>query len=192
MTNVSQTERRATIEQFLTSVADDPAIKPGWKEWMLDLSTPDLPDDPTVEQIEAWIELQRMIADPAFIQLMRDNARDSTPFDGKEMTKTYDALTLRAREVMDTGADPSSPAGRALAHAYFEGLAQAMRVPADAQFIARMRRKHLEHKPQIARYWELVTALGGLRGAKDRRENWQQPPESRWLGNAIDHRLTEG
>jgi DNA-binding transcriptional MerR regulator len=191
MTNLSHAERRATIERFFETVADDPAVSPGWKQWMLDLSTPELPDEPTAEQLEAWIELQGLMTDPQFVQTMRDNAKDSTPFDGKEMTKVHEALLVKARAAIDCGAEPTSAAGHEVAREYLDGLARAMRVPADDQFRARMRRKHLEHKPKIQRYWELITVLGGLRGARERRGSRIEPPESEWLGQAVNQWLAE-
>jgi DNA-binding transcriptional MerR regulator len=186
MTQLSHAERRATIERFFERVADDPQIKSGWKEWMLDMSTPELPDEPTAEQIEAWIELQGLLADPTFASNMRDNAKNSTPLNGKEMTKTYESLMVKARAAVDQGVDPASATGREIATEYFNGLAKSMRMEPDDQFRAQMRRKHLEHQPKMRRYWDLIAILGGLRGAQERKKNWQQPEESRWLGKAID------
>jgi DNA-binding transcriptional MerR regulator len=186
MTQLSHAERRASIERFFDTVADDLQIKPGWKEWILDLSTPELPDEPTPEQIDAWIELQKLLADPAFAGTMRDNAKDSVPLNGKEMTKMHEALMIKARTAVDQGADPASATGRELASEYFGGLARAAGTEPNDHFRAQMRRKHLEHQPKMRRYWGLITILGGLRGARERKKTWRQPEESRWLGKAID------
>ncbi len=44
----------------------------------------------------------------------------------------------------------------------------------------------------MRRYWDLITILGGLRGAQERKKTWKQPEESRLLGKAIDVWFAEG
>ena len=44
---------------------------------MIETTVPELPDDPTPEQCDAWIELSAILNDPSFIAKMRANASDA-------------------------------------------------------------------------------------------------------------------
>lgn len=165
MLNLSQTDRRDVIARFFDKVADNLPVAPAWKDWMVDMSAPDLPDEPTAEQIDAWIELQAMLNDPNFLQLMREHAKDvqsrgtnKAVFD--EMQKD---LLQRAGDAMAQGLEPTSDLGRAIGEDFLKGWARAHGEEADADFYARMKRTYLEYKPASRRYWQLVKTLGGLR-----------------------------
>jgi DNA-binding transcriptional MerR regulator len=175
MTSLSQTERRAVIERFFDQVSSDPEINPKWAVQMVKLSTPDLPDEPTAEQIDAWIELSQMVSDPNFVAQMRANARDTKGFGVDEgFQGRYDALTVRIREAVAQRLDPSAEAGRELGREFLALWARATGQEPDAEYLARMKRKHFEHEPNTRRYWQLVHILRGLpeREAPDSEGIW--------------------
>ena len=76
MTTLSRAERRNVIERFYEQVSEDTKIDQKWMREKIEASAPRLPDEPTAEQLDAWVELAEIIADPAFVESMRTNARE--------------------------------------------------------------------------------------------------------------------
>lgn len=83
LARLSTTERRRIIEDFMAEVfagidTADPDIRT-----RLRFAAADLPDDPTAEQVDAWVELAELIQDPEFRVTMRRmiefNAADRGP-----------------------------------------------------------------------------------------------------------------
>ncbi|MEU3997267.1 MerR family transcriptional regulator [Streptomyces fungicidicus] len=71
LARLSTAERRRIIEDFMAEVFDgidaaDPDIRR-----RLRFAAADLPDDPTPEQVDAWVELAELIQDPEFRATMR-------------------------------------------------------------------------------------------------------------------------
>lgn len=176
MTNLSQAERSMAVERFFEQVTQDSELDPRWSQWMVRMSTPKLPDEPTSAQLDAWLELSSLMADPVFITQMRENGLDSSgPLNFELFGEVQKQVAEQARNALAAGLDPASPQGEAVATAYLAGWAEAMGVTPDAAFYARMRRKHLQHRPLMARYWDLVTVLGA------QPERTEMTPEWRWI-----------
>ncbi|WND35004.1 MerR family transcriptional regulator [Streptomyces sp. BB1-1-1] len=83
LARLSAAERRRIIEDFMAEVFEgvdtaDPDIRT-----RLRFAAADLPDDPTPEQVDAWVELAELIQDPEFRATMRRmiefNAADRGP-----------------------------------------------------------------------------------------------------------------
>lgn len=181
MTSLSQAERRAVIECFFGEVSADPQINPKWTKQMVKLSTPELPDEPTPEQIDAWIELSRMVSDPAFIETMRANARDSKghSMNAERFNSLYGDIKARAREAMAQGVEPDSKAGRVFGEEFLTIWAVSTGQEPDAAYRARMKRKHFEHLPNTRRYWDLVQILRSHAGGGT------PEPEGLWIDRAM-------
>jgi len=189
MLNLSQAERRDVIARFFDKVTDNLTVDPAWKDWMVDMSAPDLPDEPTAEQIDAWIELQGMLNDQSFLQLMRENAKGvHSPVMNKEIFEEIQKdLLQRAGDAMAKGIEPTSDVGRVIGEDFLKGWARAHGVEADADFYARMKRKYVEYKPVSDRYWRLVRILGGMRKKQSESAKQEIDPaeletmSKRWL-----------
>ncbi len=73
LTQLSGEERRRLIDDFLDgtfgTTGADPAVVA-----MMRAATPDLPDDPSTEQVAAWVELAEMVGDEDFRARMRRTA----------------------------------------------------------------------------------------------------------------------
>ncbi|MFF4401618.1 MerR family transcriptional regulator [Streptomyces sp. NPDC001480] len=83
LARLSAAERRRIMEEFVAEMLDGlDTFDPEIRERML-RSAVDLPDDPTSEQVDAWVELAEMIHDPEFRAQMRKatefNAADHGP-----------------------------------------------------------------------------------------------------------------
>src|SRR5215831_16276668 len=129
MTKLSQAERRSVVERFYQKVSDGAKIDPGWIRQMINASVPELPDDPTPEQCDAWIELSEILNDPEFVANMRSNASEVWNRDGFDPTSyrlASEEMRLKAKEVIDRGFEPTSDAGKALIQEWLQTLARLM------------------------------------------------------------------
>lgn len=187
MTGLSTEECSAVIDGFLNEVAKGGTVDPRWKERIAILSKPDLPAEPTTEQIDAWIELREMLSNPTFVQQMRENARDSfgQGIDAAIFDEVQNRVLPQARAALSDGQDPDSDLGRRVAKEYLEGWARALHVDADALYWERMRRKHFLHKPNTDRYWHLIHTIGGMKPKGDPDDAWM------WIDKAANRLLAE-
>lgn len=162
MTNVSNADRIDVFRRFLDRAVSGATVDKTWKEWMLEMSRPELTDNPTDEQIDAWIELSALLADPSFIDKMRRNAEDSViRLKGDVLRETWQTVLAKSRDAMSRNVEPGSVEGQALAGDYLEGWARAQGTDLNEENTRRMGRKILEHKPNMQRYWELIHILKG-------------------------------
>ncbi|MGW5414268.1 MerR family transcriptional regulator [Actinomadura geliboluensis] len=70
LARLSAAERDALVDDFLHSAFGDPDAGPLSRVLHRSMA-PELPDDPTSEQLEAWVELAELAEDPEFRSLMR-------------------------------------------------------------------------------------------------------------------------
>ncbi|MFD8542610.1 TIGR03086 family metal-binding protein [Streptomyces sp. NPDC059649] len=113
---LSAAERRTIIHEFVTRTLADLDV-PTYRRGLL-AATPELPDDPTDEQVDAWIELSELVADPALHTAMRRMARyaaEHAPGEHDDAALEHaqqltDDWTQRVREAMQEGIAPDSPA----------------------------------------------------------------------------------
>ena len=118
-------ERRSIVSDFVDEVFDGLDAEPSIAARMR-MATPELPDDPTTEQVEAWIELAELVRDEDFRRRIRAMAQRSTqeraagggtgaPAEGAERDahgRAAAAVAERAGAVLDAGIDPASAAAR--------------------------------------------------------------------------------
>jgi len=65
LAQLSDDERKRIVGEFLEEAFAGLELEPGFVERMRS-AMPELPDDPTPEQVDAWIELGELVQDPAF------------------------------------------------------------------------------------------------------------------------------
>ncbi|QKW35803.1 MerR family transcriptional regulator [Actinomadura sp. NAK00032] len=70
LARLSAAERDTLVDDFLNSAFGDPDAGPLSRVLHRSMA-PELPDDPTSEQLEAWVELAELAEDPEFRSLMR-------------------------------------------------------------------------------------------------------------------------
>ncbi|MGW6983016.1 MerR family transcriptional regulator [Streptomyces sp. NPDC054932] len=166
LTQLSGEERRRLIDDFVDgtfgTVDADPAAVA-----MVRAATPDLPDDPSSEQVAAWAELAGLVGDEDFRSRMRrtagGRASGCPPDIEKRAGQELMELTRRqVAEAMESGIDPlgdaAAPVVDDLVHRFAEVLA---RTP-DTEFRDWMARQFEEaHDPRVDRYWRLVWIVNG-------------------------------
>ncbi|MFI9824073.1 MerR family transcriptional regulator [Streptomyces sp. NPDC052013] len=157
LARLSTAERRRIIDDFMTEIFDgidtaDPDIRE-----RLRFAAADLPDDPTVEQVDAWVELAELIQDPEFRATMRRmiefNAADRGP-DVPAGTSLWfmSRLVRLAGDALKEGIAPESPRAAEI----LRGLI------GDADPAAVRERLVAGTNVRLARYRELSAIVNGL------------------------------
>ncbi|MFF4255926.1 MerR family transcriptional regulator [Streptomyces sp. NPDC001663] len=156
LARLSAAERRRIMEEFVEEMFHGlDHVDPDIRERMRNTAV-NLPDDPTPEQVDAWVELAEMVQDPEFRAQMRRAAefnhggrRQDTPA-GASMwfVKRLIELTEQARE---RGIAPESPEAEKVLRELFGN--------ADRADI--LERVKATHNVRLARYRELLGILKG-------------------------------
>jgi hypothetical protein len=180
VTRLSNEERRAAIEGFYERVSEGLPIDEAWKRRMIDASTPKLPDDATPSQLDAWIELAEIIADPAFVESMRENAKEVWGrFDMAAMRAAGDAVAAEARDARGRGVPPESEEARTIVERYAAALAAAKGTAFGEETRRSIHARFARHDPRAGRYWELVAIINGRPNPSGAMEEWS------WIRAAV-------
>jgi len=159
-------ERHRLIDEFWDEVTAGLNINPDFNAQMRS-AKPSLPDDPSPEQLQAWIELAELVQDKDFRARIRGMSEQQSA--ARDAGEPMDAPTGEARErwlrwssaageAMDAGHAPASPQGRALATSVAGEMDKS---PAEA---ADMIEEGTDTRAE--RYWQLLATING----------WQQWP----------------
>ncbi|HEV7649318.1 MAG TPA: MerR family transcriptional regulator [Actinophytocola sp.] len=154
-------ERNRLIDEFWDEVTAGLNINPDFDAGMRS-AKPSLPDDPTPEQLQAWIELAELVQDKEFRARIR--GMSETQSARRDAGEPMDAPTGDAREqwlrwsssageAMEAGHAPSSPEGRALARTVADAMGESPAAAADT--IERGTDARAE------RYWQLMATING-------------------------------
>ena len=178
LARLSAAERARIVEDFTTEIFDgldtaDPDIRK-----RLRFAPADLPDEPTPEQVDAWVELAQMMQDPEFRALMRRmiefNAADRGP-DVPAGTSLWfmSRLVQLAGEALERGVAPEAPEAEEL----LRGLL------GDADPAEVLKRLEAGSNVRVARYRQLWAVVKGL-GPQAAYE-----PEFAWVVAALKARV---
>jgi len=166
LAGLSARERQQMIDDFVDGVfagagPGNPQTA-GIARRMRQLPT-ELPDDPTPEQVDAWVELAELIADPDFRQRARTMAlagqqagqppsqqAGQQPGD-QANALDYQAVLDHAGQALADGIAPGSPEGRAV----LDHLVPAAERP---RVLARL---ETFTDARVERYWQLLGVLAG-------------------------------
>ena len=156
LARLSAAERQQMIDEFVdaTFAGTDPEAPGAGIANAMRTLPPQLPDEPTTEQVEAWVELAELVSDPAFRARAREmavagsEAAGEPPFDPAPIVE-------HAGAAVAAGTAPDSPEGQAvLARIIDPGMDAAARDElADTMDTFTDRR--------VARYWDLLGILNG-------------------------------
>ncbi|MFJ3984049.1 helix-turn-helix domain-containing protein [Streptomyces fungicidicus] len=157
LARLSTAERRRIIEDFMAEVFDgidaaDPDIRQ-----RLRFAAADLPDDPTPEQVDAWVELAELIQDPEFRATMRRmievNAADRGPDVPSGSSLWFMSRLVRlAGQAVREGVAPDS--------ARAAGVLRELLGDADPSFV--LERLSAATNVRVARYRELSALVNGV------------------------------
>jgi DNA-binding transcriptional MerR regulator len=166
-------ERRRAVTEFLDSIFDlgDGPISNDFTDMMRRV-TPDLPDEPSDEQLDAWLELAELIRDEGFRERLRAMSRGSFGSgsgSGSGATGPASAaaelaalVTARAGAAVSAGLAPSSPAAVAvvdeLVGAYAAAAGRADTPAYRRELLAAL---EVAVEPRAERYWQLMAVING-------------------------------
>ncbi|MDX3755843.1 MerR family transcriptional regulator [Streptomyces sp. AK02-04a] len=156
LARLSAAERKRIMEEFVEELfhgldSVDPAIQERMRS-----TTVDLPQEPTPEQVDAWVELAEMVQDPEFRAQMREvvefNAadRDHAAAAGRSVWFPMRLLRL-GTEARARGIAPESP----------EAAALLREVLGDGDPAAVLERMESASNDRLARYRELLSTVKG-------------------------------
>jgi DNA-binding transcriptional MerR regulator len=188
MTTLSRAERRNVVERFYQQVSEDTNIDPAWMREKIESSVPELPDEPTPEQCDAWIELASILNDPGFVANMRSSVKgvwDTDAFDANAYQRASEALTVKAGQAITEGFEPTSEAGNALARELLETSARLMGREPNQEFRKWLHSQYAQHDPRASRYWELVAVMKGQSPQSSPNREWL------WIAAAMKHHLAD-
>jgi DNA-binding transcriptional MerR regulator len=173
-------ERRRIISEFLDSIFEGVPANPAL-EARLRSVTPELPDEPSDEQIEAWLELSELVSDPEFRSLLRGmSAGENVAADPAIGAQTAEAITEHAGGAVAAGIDPASPEATPILERLIGAMAEASGREDGADY-RRAALDQLERStdPRPERYWQLMAVING----------WPpfppQTPNYVWLRDAL-------
>jgi DNA-binding transcriptional MerR regulator len=179
LARLSAQERRQIIDDFIAEVFTGLDADPKLKE-KLQLTAPELPEDPTPDQVTAWVELAELVRDPGFRQRMRKMAEYHAgcgvaggPDQGTSMqgfTQKTAALVGQARQ---RGIAPDSPQAAQVVGKLLDGADPPRRAYV---------RERLEAGvgSQSDRYHELLAVINGQESRPSHAADLE------WLIAAID------
>jgi hypothetical protein len=162
LARLSAEERQRILDDFWDEVFADLDVDPDFAARMRS-ARPELPDEPSPEQVEAWVELARLVEDPGFrarVRAMSEGHAGAPPVPG-EAGRQAQLVADKAGEALRAGIDPAAPEARPVA----DELAAAVLGPGRAADPAARReladRWAAYTDGRVERYWQLLAVLNG-------------------------------
>ncbi|MFJ8981508.1 MerR family transcriptional regulator [Streptomyces sp. NPDC102282] len=166
LAQLSEDERRRLIGDFLDAVFGGLAAVPAFAGVMRSM-TPELPDNPAAEQVQAWVEWAEMSLDPDFRAVVRrmlenqaaEQARSDTMSPRRDIAA---AVRDQAGPALTAGIDPASPQADPIVAVFTAHYAHLLGRPDDVE-LRRMLATRLEsvNDPRRERYLQLLAVVNG-------------------------------
>jgi hypothetical protein len=188
LAKLSDAERRRIIHQFIDDAVGGLDANPELVA-MLRSAMPELPDDPSPEQVDAWVELAELVQDPDFKASVRRMAElQATERAAGERSgsglhhELTNQLRVRIEAARAAGIDPASQQARLpladLVARYAQTFGKADTPDYRGQLLGRLQ---TANDPRVERYWQLLGIING----------WPTPPTLapvfEWFIHALQH-----
>ncbi|MEU4062244.1 MerR family transcriptional regulator [Streptomyces wedmorensis] len=166
LAQLSEDERRRLIGDFLDVVFGGLDAAPAFAGVMRSM-TPELPDNPEAEQVQAWVELAEMSLDPDFRAAVRRMAEDQAAEQARSDTmgpRRDIAAVVRdqAGPALTAGIDPASPQADPIVAAFTAHYAHLLGRPDDIELRRRLAtRLESVNDPRRERYLQLLAVVNG-------------------------------
>ncbi|GGN15859.1 MerR family transcriptional regulator [Lentzea pudingi] len=173
LARLSTTERAQIIDDFKAGVFGRLNIDPALRDKVRDLRI-DLPEDPTPDQVNAWIELAELVQDPDFRTRLATFLALNTPAPGQQAPPGATIWWARqvvnnVAEAREKGIDPGDPGAAELISTMFR----------DADLSAVLASLEAGIDAGAERYRRLVSRVRGGHTVPDATE------DLRWLATAL-------
>ncbi|GAA3863997.1 MerR family transcriptional regulator [Streptomyces lacrimifluminis] len=173
LARLSAAERKQIIDEFKEEVFGGLAVDPHLRDRLHTLRI-ELPDDPTPEQVDAWIELAELVRDPGFRARLRTWMELNTPVPGQG--RPPGASIWWARQVVQTVAEVRERGVASEGPAAAEVLSELF---GDADRAAVLRSLEAGIEAGAERYRTLVACVRGQDSFPEATE------ELEWLARAL-------
>ncbi|WP_455361006.1 MerR family transcriptional regulator [Streptomyces sp. SYSU K21746] len=166
LAQLSEDERRRLIGDFLDAVFGGLDAAPAFAGVMRSM-TPELPDNPEAEQVQAWVELAEMSLDPDFRAVVRRMAEDQAAEQARSDTMgprrdIAAAVRDQAGPALTAGLDPASPQADPIVAAFTAHYAHLLGRPDDVELRRRLAtRLESVNDPRRERYLQLLAVVNG-------------------------------
>jgi len=169
LARLSDEERQRILDDFFDDVFGGYDLEPGFESMMRSVRV-QLPDDPSTEQVEAWVELANLVRDEDFRASIRRMSERHAELRaaGSEMTapsaEQMAAFTFgvqQARAALDAGVAPDSARAKEVVEAVNARWADAFGVPNDDALAARLMEQDAFADPRAEHYWRLIAIVNG-------------------------------
>ncbi|MFF2185071.1 MerR family transcriptional regulator [Streptomyces sp. NPDC058155] len=185
LAGLSEDERRRLVGDFLDAVFGALGAAPASAGVMRSM-TPELPDSPEPEQLDAWLELAELSQDPDFRaavrRLVEDDAADRAALGGAPVPRRHPVAVVRdaAGPAVAAGVDPDSPRADPVVTSVIAHYADALGRRDDTALRHRLlARLVAAGDPRRERYLQLLAVVNG----------WQAPesltPVLDWFTRAL-------
>ncbi|ADJ46031.1 MerR family transcriptional regulator [Amycolatopsis mediterranei S699] len=188
LVNLSDAERRRFIHDFVDDTFGGVDANPAMVE-LLRSTMPELPEDATPEQVEAWMELVELVQDTGFRAAVRRMAeyQAAQRADG-DTTGLHHDLTEAVREdvgrALAAGIAPDSEQAGDIVASLTARYAETFGKADDDQLKRWiLERLDVADDRRVTRYWQLVAAVNGWPPVPD------PGPVFTWFGRAVRARL---
>lgn len=192
LAQLSDDERRRIVADFLDEAFAGLDIEPGFAARMRS-AQPELPDDPTPEQIEAWIELAELVRDPGFRDSIRRMSEQhaaaraagelgfgNTPPEEVDWQAVADTVNQQAGAARAAGVDPTSAEAQETVDAIAPAFAGSRDDPRDPAWRHKLAaRLEVGIDPRAERYWQLLATVNGWPPVPTTTPAWE------WLVTAL-------
>ncbi|MEO3774312.1 MerR family transcriptional regulator [Micromonospora sp. B9E7] len=181
-------QRGRLVGDFLDTVFAGLGDQPAYPGVMVSM-TPELPDEPTTEQVEAWLELAELCRDPTFRASMRQLARQhAADHDVTELPRPDAVAVVRdaVAPALAAGLDPTAPEADAVVAVVIDRYARLRGRPDDTGLRQRLlERLTVANDPRRDRYLDLLSVING----------WSTgdavAPAAEWFLQALRARMPE-
>lgn len=160
LTNLTADERRRILDDYLDAVFGDQESPVAER---LRTGAPELPEDPTADQVAAWVELVELLRDPDYIASSRRMA-ERAQTDGAAPDGGHDAMAAvseQAGAAVRAGVAPGSPEALAVIE-----RVEALTPGSGGDRLELAERLETFTDRRVFRYWTLVGIVNG----------WPDPP----------------
>ncbi|GAA0443699.1 MerR family transcriptional regulator [Acrocarpospora corrugata] len=187
LAKLSENERRHLIDDFLDTTFDGLYATAGFAGIRRSM-TPELPDNPEPEQVEAWVELAELTQNPDFRASMRRIAEHHATehAEGPPGPRRDPAAMVRDQvaPALTAGIDPTSPQADPVVTAVATQYSHASDHPDDANLRHRLlTRLQTVNDPRRERYLQLLAVIN----------DWPPPesltPSLDWFIQALPARI---
>ena len=177
LTTLTADERRRIVDDYLDAVFGNESSAVADK---LRMGTPELPEDPTPDQVAAWVEIAQLLRDPDFIassRAMAQRALAEGPEPDVAQFEVGKAVGEIAGPAARAGVDPASAQALTVVQR-IEGI--SAKAPEDRRRVAERIEAFTDRR--IGRYWTLVGIVNGwppTQAPDDVIDSWE------WYGRAL-------